>query len=304
MRTGNNKTILAAVDTSLGSKSVLKEALVLASSTRSKVILIAVTPQYEGNMNRICIDDGEKEFSEPFRKVLDEAADYAKSLGVQLETIHRTGKPSYAILSTAVENRASLIIMGGAKRNQVERMLLGRTGAAVIAEAPCDVLLIPENTEIRFRRLLVGVNGSAASEEAIRRAIEVAESYGSEIHGLCAIDLPPDRALRYGVQKDAEQKARKALTTFRSMAQEKEIPVVTSTVFSPPDKALAEYCTKHDIHLIVLGANPSPSLFDMFRESVNEAITSHALCPVLVAKKHAANAVEEVAVSHFTPAAP
>lgn len=299
MRTGNNKTILAAVDTSQGSKSVLKEALVLASSTRSKVILIAVTPQYEGNMNRMCIDDAEKEFTEPFRKVLDEAAGYAKSLGVPLETIHRTGKPSYAILSTAVEKQASLIILGGARRNQVERMLLGRTGAAIIAESPCDVLLIPENTEIRFRRLLVGVNGTAASEEAIRRAIEVAESYGSEIHGLYAIDIPPDRALRYGVQKDAERKARKVLDNFRIMVQEKEIPVVTSIIFATPDKALAEYSASHDIHLIVLGANLSPSVLDMFRESVNEAVTSRALCPVLVAKKHASAHVEELAASHF-----
>jgi nucleotide-binding universal stress UspA family protein len=300
MRTGNNKTIIAAVDTSLASRSVLKEALVLASSTRSKIILIAVTPQYEGNMNRMCIDDAEREFTEPFRKVLEEAADYASSLGVKLKTVHRTGKPSFEILAAAVENKASLIILGGAKRNQVERMLLGRTSAAIIAEAPCDVLLIPENTEIRFRRLLVGVSGTIASEEAIRRAIEVAESYGSEIHGLYAIDTPPDRALRYGVQKDAEQKARVTLEKFRAMVQAKEIPVVTATAFTSPEKALADYSASHDIHLIVLGTNPSPSLFDMFRESINEAVSSRALCPVLVAKKHTVSQPEEAAVSHFS----
>lgn len=286
MKTDFLKTIVAAIDTSALSRSVLKETLVLASSIRAKVVLVSVTPQYEGNMHRVFIKDAEQQMNEPFRKILKEATEYATSLGVTLDTVHRMGKPCDQIAAVAQEEGAGLILLGSAKRSQVERMLLGRTVAEIIANGPCDVMLIPEGAEVRFRRILVGINGSPASREAGERALEVAESYGSEVHALCAIDIPSDRALRYGVQRDAEQKGRKSVQSFMKTAQEREIPVITRMTTDSPEKSLTEYARENDIHLIVLGTKRTAGVLDMFCESVTEGVSALSSCPVLVVKHH------------------
>lgn len=281
----NAKTILAAVDTSGTSRSVFKESLVLASSMRAQVVLVAVTPQYEGNTNRFFIKDSRSQFSEPFRKVLKDHADYAASLGLQLRTILRTGKPRDEILAVAAEEKASLIVLGCQKRSQVERMMLGRTTAEIIASGLCDVLLVPEESEIRFNKILVGINGHPASVEAGERAFDVAGSYGSEVHGLHVIDIPTDRSLRYGVLKDAEQKGRKLLREYAMQGENRDIPVITDMRWDTPEKGLVEYATEKSIQLIVLGSKMDSGLLDMFRESVVEGVASLASCPVLVTRQ-------------------
>ena len=121
------KTIVAAVDTSESSRLVFRETLVLAASIRATVVVVSVTPHYEGNMNRMCLENTDDLLSESARKILAESKEYAQSLGLELETIHRQGKVSHEILSVAREKNAAVIVLGCARRHQIERMLLGRT---------------------------------------------------------------------------------------------------------------------------------------------------------------------------------
>jgi nucleotide-binding universal stress UspA family protein len=278
------KTIVAGVDTSEMSRLVFREALVLASTMRAEVIVVSVTPQYEGNMNRMCIKDSEKQFNENFHQILEEAIEYAESLGLNLKTIHRTGKPSDEILAIAQEKQASLIVLGCAKRHQVERMLLGRTTAEIIDNSHCDILLLPENSEIRFSDILVGINKSFASDEAERRAFDVARSYGSKLHGVHAIDIPSDRSLRYGVARDAENEAFNILNNFVARSEAIGIPVTTATCWNTPDKGLATYAKEQGINLIILGSDDKSSFLEMLGGSVVERLASLTSCPVLIAK--------------------
>ena len=277
------KTIVAAIDTSKISSMVFRETLVLASTIRAKVVVVSVTPNYEGNMNRFCIDDAEKEFNEPFKKALEDAIEYAASLGLELQTIHRTGKPSDEILAVAQEQQASLIVLGCTNRHYVERMLLGRTTAEIIENSQCDVLLLPENSTIRITNVLVGVSGSDASRGAAKRAFDVARSYGSRVHGLMAIDLPTDRSLRFGVAQDAESKAKRVLQNFISHSKSFEIPVTTAITWSTAEKGLVNYAEENGIDLIILGSNGKKSFLEMLGGSVVERLASLTNCPVLIA---------------------
>ena len=108
---------------------------------------------------------------------------------------------------TAWENNASLIIMGCSKRYQFERLLLGRTASEVVNRSHCDVLFLPEHSEIRFNNILIGLSDTENNEKAVRRGFDIASSYGGKVHGIHSIFLPADRSLRYGVASDAERKA-------------------------------------------------------------------------------------------------
>ncbi len=155
------ESILVAVDVSHVSRAAFKQALALSSSMRAKLLVVGVTPKYEGNMSRLKIEDANRQLSEPFRKSVEDVASYAASLGFEVQTIHRTGEPSEEIVQVAGEQGVDLIVLGNAKRSKVELMLFGGMSSKVIAGSPCDVMLVPEMSEVRFGRILVGINGSS-----------------------------------------------------------------------------------------------------------------------------------------------
>lgn len=279
------KTILAAINNSDENQSLFKEALALASAMRARVVVVSVTPEYEGNTNRFFLNNAEEEFRKSLMKVLTEADDYATSLGLSMETVHRTGKPDEEICAVAYEIKADVILLGCAKRMQMERIMLGRTTAEVVANSPCDVLLIPEEAELRFDRILAGISGSEASEEAGVRTIDVAKSYGSEVHALYVTSIPTDRYLRYGVSREAEQKGWKVLKQYVADASEQDVAVIAAIRGNVIEECLTEYIKEKDIHLLIIGSQTNTFSLDMFFGSVLERIVSSTPCPVLVAKK-------------------
>lgn len=283
-------TILAAVDISQASHLAFKQALVLASSMQAEVVTVAVTPKYEGNMNRLKIQDANWQLDAPFLQCLEDAAEYASSLGIKITTLHRVGQPSEEIVRVAEEVNARFVLLGSPHRSQVERVLLGRTMSKVIADSPCDVLLIPESAEIRFGRILVGVSGTAASLKAVERALQLSRDYGSQLHGVTAVDVPVENSLRYGVMNEAWQRGVEALEAFTRMAGSMEVPVVTALREERPDKCLLHYTEEKDIHLIVLGAHGHSWVNDLFLDTVIERVASHSPCPVLVVNRTAAEA--------------
>ena len=284
MTTHTVKTILAAINDSREDRSLFKEALALASSMRARVVLVSVTPGYEGNMNRLFIPDSEKQLKSALHQTLDEAEEYAKSLGLTIKTVHRTGKPCEEIIAVAAAEKADLILLGCANRFQMERILLGRTTFEIIINAPCDVMIVPEDAEIKFDRILVGISGSPASMKAGLCAIDFATTYGGEVHALYVTDVPTDRTLRYRVMDEAEKEGWDILKEVVQLAEKVDAPIVTAVVGNQPEECLVAYAKQKEMHLIVLGAQDKPLGFDIFCGSVIERVASSAPCPILVAK--------------------
>lgn len=284
MTTHTVKTILAAINDSREDRSLFKEALALASSMRARVVLVSVTPGYEGNMNRLFIPDAEQQLKSALHQTLNDAEEYAESLGLTIKTIHRTGKPCEEIIAVANDEKADLILLGCADRLQMERILLGRTTVEVIINAPCDVMIVPEDAEIKFDKILVGVSGSPASMKAGLCAIDLATTYGGEVHALYVTDVPTDRSLRYRVMDEAEKKGWDILKKIVCRGEKLDVPVITAVVGNQPDECLVAYAKQKDMHLIVLGSQDKSVGFDMFCGSVIEHVASLAPCPIFVAK--------------------
>jgi universal stress protein E len=76
-------------------------------------------------------------------------ADLIDECGVTgAETILRTGEPAAVIAALASEQKIDLVVLGAVKRGRLQAAILGSTAEAVVADAPCDVLLVKpsENT--------------------------------------------------------------------------------------------------------------------------------------------------------------
>jgi nucleotide-binding universal stress UspA family protein len=279
------ESILVAVDISPASQSAFKQALALSSSMRAKLVVVSVTPRYEGNMSRLKIENADRQLSAPFRKSLEDAVSYAASLGLKIHPVHRTGEPGEEIVRVAEEEGAGLIVLGNEKRSKMEQLLLGGLLAKVLAGSPCDVMLVPEISEIRFGRILVGINGTPAGNAAGRRALELAASYGSEVHAVTAIDIPTDRSLRYGVLKDARHKGFKALEAIARQGEQLGVRVFTELQEAPPEKCLAGYAREKGIQHIILGSKGYSSVSDVLLGSVVERVAALATCPIQIVKR-------------------
>lgn len=286
------KTILVAVDPSAASKSAFLEALRLSASMQAKLIAVSVVPRYEGNMNRWKIADGDQ-LELPFRQCLEEAAAKASSFGLAVRTVHRTGEPVEEIVTLAEEEGAGLLVIGYSERSYVERVLLGRTAAKVIGLSPCDVLMIPQFGVVGFARILVGIDGSGYSMEAGQRALDLALSYGGEVHGITVLDVPIERSLRYGVLDEARHKHFTALQILAGQGEKLGVPVVTELREGSAYEQLVKYSEEKDIQLIVLGSFGRTALTRMLMGSVVERVAALSRRPTLVVKKLATSGVRD-----------
>jgi nucleotide-binding universal stress UspA family protein len=138
--------VLAAVDLSRVSPSVLAEAAAIAWRARAKLEVVSIyeppiTPEaieIEPSIGRYEArsEDRERAVSTLVsRSVPDGSIDVRLKLGV--------GQPSKAILAQAVADRASLIVLGTSGHNAIQRMIMGSTATTVVAHAPCPVLVVP-----------------------------------------------------------------------------------------------------------------------------------------------------------------
>ena len=288
------KTILVAIDPTPASQSAFEQALRLAASMRARLVAVAVTPQYEGNMHRWKIADANEQFSLPFKQCLQEAEKRADASGQTVRTVHKVGVPSDEIVALAEEEGAGLLIMGSPKRSYVERVLLGRTAAKVIGHSPCDVLMVPDGAEVNFSRILVGIDGSKYSMEAGQHALDLALTYGGEVHALTVIDIPLNRSLLYKVLDEARRKCSTYLQTVADQGAKLGVSVVAAIREGSPYEGIVKYGEEKDMQLIVLGSFGHTAFARILMGSVVERVATLSALPILVVKKLGQNGVRNL----------
>lgn len=287
------KTILVAIDPNPASQSALRQALRLAASMRAELIVVSVTPRYEGNMNRWKIADANELMEMPFKNCLQEAEKTAESRGQTVRVIHRVGDPVEEIVAVAEEQGAGILLLGYPQRSYVERVFLGRTTANVIGLSPCDVMLIPEKGEVNFASILVGIDGSKYSMEAGRRALDLAMSYGSQVHALTVLDVPGERGLMHGVLEEARHKNFTALQVLAAQGEKLGVPIITELREGSPYENIVRYSEEKKTDLIVLGSYGRTALTRILLGSVVERVAALSRLPTLVVKKLDSSGVRE-----------
>lgn len=96
----------------------------------------------------------------------------------------RGGDPADAIVATASETEARLIVMCSHTSRARPASGLGRTALAVLREARCPVVLVPPGMDARawrFHELLLPHDGTPTTSAAIGPAAELARRAGAEL---------------------------------------------------------------------------------------------------------------------------
>ena len=141
------KNIVVATDGSKYSAAAASEAIGIAKQNNSKLTVIAVVPaelatptDVDFSMTqRELIADKEMHVAEKNAKVVKDAA--AKE-GVTVQAFVMSGKPADAIIETAREKTADLVVLGSHGRTGLERLLMGSVAERVIVLSSCAVLVV------------------------------------------------------------------------------------------------------------------------------------------------------------------
>jgi nucleotide-binding universal stress UspA family protein len=198
-----------------------------------------------------------------------------------------------ASLLTELSRTVPMIVIGHTGDGGFSDMLLGSTAAAVVSHAHCPVLVVrgrfgpagpPEGGPV-----VVGVDGSPVSEQAVAAAFAEASARGVPLVALHAwSDGNADsrnRTNRYLADWDSIKDGETLILAERLAGwQEKfpEVEVRRELVQDRPRQALLEWSAT--ARLVVVGSRGRGGFRGMLLGSTSQALVQHAQCPVLVVR--------------------
>ena len=193
--------ILLPLDGSSLAECVLPHAVAIAQAWRSKIVLLHVLEP--ADISSISL------YANPYdwRVGKYQAHDYLNNLaeslnkaGLEVEVCVVEGKPAENILTFSGAYPDSLILLSSHGRSGLNDWTTSSIAQKVAMRARVSVMVIPayqpcsgEITGLRYRRILVPVDGSRRAEYSLPFANAIAHAHGSEIllvHVLSCPEMP------------------------------------------------------------------------------------------------------------------
>ena len=200
-----------------------------------------------------------------------------------------------SIVDYAAEEDIDLIVMGTHGRHGLPRILIGSVAEEVIRHAPCPVLAIrkPEDTEapVEVKRILVPIDFSEHSREALTVAREIAETYDAAVQLVHVLEEVIHPAF-YGIAAKSlhdiyphiEEEAVEAMMRFFAETDGPEVPVTYHVFEGRAGRDIPRFAEEHESDLIVISTHGLTGLDHLLIGSVAERVVRRAPCPVLVLK--------------------
>jgi nucleotide-binding universal stress UspA family protein len=145
-----------------------------------------------------------------------------------------------------------------------------------------------------YERILVPTDGSDVSEQAVEYAVDLAATYGAEIHALYVVDIDAvnfglgteqvDRIRqgRFGEMDELRERATDATGVVVRAAAERGVPVVEEIGVGHPNGVITDYADAHDVDAIVMGSHGRSGITRALLGSVTEQVLRSTHRPVLV----------------------
>jgi nucleotide-binding universal stress UspA family protein len=150
-----------------------------------------------------------------------------------------------------------------------------------------------------MKRIVVGVDGSVSSHQALREALRLARLEGADLHVVTAWHVPsvsyggmftlPLTDLRDEFERDARQLQENALQG--AGARENGVAVDRTVREGHAAKVLLDLADEAD--LLVVGCRGHGGFTGLLLGSVSNECASHARCPVLIVHRHEPNGSRE-----------
>jgi len=286
--------VMACLDRSPDAARILDEAVLLANQTGADLTAMRVVPA--GSSTVQCADPVDWELTKR-----DETADILRmsdTVGAttDIRAIVACGSPARCIHDEALRSDVDLLVLGTGTFGPPSRWSLGGTARHLAEVFHGSVLLVPDDIAgepPRTRRIIVPMDGSSASEAALRFAAAIARARGAELVILHAFShvgaFDPgrtqqgDQVLWHEIREEAARTAEDRLERLRRL-----LPVhrpgnrVRRLSGDEPRRALMKAICEERGELVVISARGLGNDPDLPIGSTAEYLLSRAVTPILL----------------------
>lgn len=286
--------VLACVDASSFADTVLAHAAAVAMAIGARLTILRVLEPPSGQSP---IDP--VEWTLRHRHVEAELRERASHIGgLQTDTVIDDGPAAERICAWARDNAVDLTVLSRCGESGVSFPGLGATTRRVAEIVNGSVLIVPSSqigdAPIRFRKVLIPLDGSSRSECALPLGLGIAAAHGAEIvlvHAAPDIDLtgegPPGAeaiSLRDRLRRRNEQAGARYLQRVRSRLASTPATRVRVLPSGDPRHALARAVVEENIDLLLLSCTGQSGHPDMSVGSVADYLINHMDIPVLLVR--------------------
>ena len=277
------RKILVPFDGSASAKNALSLACRLAGKEKSWIKVLAVFPTFQGDLELVGVRNLRETIDGPGEKLLAEAREIAKMEETHILTDLKQGEPYERIVRVAAEENCDLIVMGRRGRGQGERAFMGSVTERVIGHTDRDVLVVPEGGELAWGHLLLATDGSASSDHALARSLEISQEEKARL-SVVSVVYTNDEFYALGQEqvKELYAKADKILDKVTSWAGDLGVKAEAFIRDGEPHEAVASLAGELRTDLIIMGSHGRKGLSRLLMGSVTERVIGFAPCPVLV----------------------
>ncbi len=160
----------------------------------------------------------------------------------------------------------------------------------VIDKSHSDVLIIPEGTTVRYKNILLAIDGSRSSEKAAEKAIDLAKDYGGEIKAISVVDVTDEFMAQAPEEVEALVKKSKGIVEDVSgRAASEGIKAEGIVREGEADKVITDIAKEQKTDIIVMGSHGRTGLGRFLMGSVAEKVIGRSPCPVLIVRTERRN---------------
>jgi nucleotide-binding universal stress UspA family protein len=281
----NYRKIIVAFDGSDSSKNALRQAIVMRDLEKSWIKVLAVVPDYEGDLELVGVSDIEKVLRGPRDKLLKAAEAVAREESTEVMTNVEQGEAYEKIVDVCEEESCDLIVMGRRGMRRLARMLMGSVTARVIAHSARDVFVVPRDAKLSLENILLATDGSAHSEAALERALHFAKLCNGTLTAVSVVDVYSEfYAEAPEIVEQEEKKAAEILQKVRQKAEKAGVKVETKMPSGHSAEEIVDLANETKAGVIFMGSHGRSGIKKLIMGSVAEKVIGLADCPVLVVK--------------------
>jgi nucleotide-binding universal stress UspA family protein len=190
-----------------------------------------------------------------------------------------------ALLQTS--KGADLLVVGSRGRGGFADLLLGSVGNHCVHHASCPVAVVRESLESSRRsRIVVGIDGSPCSNEALRWAIAEAARRQQPLVAVAAwswLDQTGEFDPDYGADDVTATTEATVARARRDSGVNTDVDIEIRPVNDHPAPALIE--ASSEANLLVVGSRGLGGFRELMVGSVSNSCVHHAHCPVVVVRR-------------------
>lgn len=288
------KRVLAATDLSAPAGLAVERAALVSKETKSTLELLHVANlSYLDRLQQLVAaapaDLQKQVLATAHARLCDLADDLAKRHGIVADTRVATGSPLSELIKEINSNAADLVVCGAKGESVVRHVLLGSIAQRLLSRSRCPVLVVKQAPLAPYRTVLIPVDFSPASLQAIRHAQAVAPD--ADLTLLHVFEVPFEGHMRYAsVDEDiinhyrigAKQEANRKIEALAEEAELKRYTFSVIVAHGDPTLRIIEHEKWQAADLIVMGKHGESVLEDLLIGSVTKYVLAESQCDVLI----------------------